>query len=517
MILLIVDDEKLTREGIKCQLSANSPEIREILLADDGQNGLETARRCKPDIILTDVRMPRMSGVEMAEQILKELPDTVFLFMSAYSDREYLKAAIRLKAAAYLDKPLNLEELSQAVSSAARQRMEALTVKNAVRIERRDQRSQLALMLMNSETAVSPEAIQLGSRLELPLTDTCCFAALILNSKTSLSLLPYREMNALSLRMIRYLKERNVGVVSRTLSDQYLILFLYSAQRMEEALPLDAARLMAEDIEPLTPFLLSVGTIVFGMKNACFSYQNALELFQISFFREEAKILTKQEDRLPSTPPADMLLAFSVALSEQRRESALETAETLALSLKNSCSLTPGQVKDLYLKYLVKLDEISLSNHISLWQREGLDSESIWDSVSECSNLRELDRLLRDKIHLCFERLSENRDEHPVIFQIKEYLHQNYAVPTLSVPDVSRHVRLSSNYVCTLFKNETGQTLNQYLTDYRIKMSKQFLSDPRYKIADISSKVGYSDGNYYSKTFRKIAGLSPSEYREKML
>ena len=69
-----------------------------------------------------------------------------------------------------------------------------------------------------------------------------------------------------------------------------------------------------------------------------------------------------------------------------------------------------------------------------------------------------------------------------------------------------------------LFLNETGQTLNQYLTDYRIKMSKQFLSDPRYKIADISSKVGYSDGNYYSKTFKKkIVGLSPSEYREKML
>lgn len=94
---------------------------------------------------------------------------------------------------------------------------------------------------------------------------------------------------------------------------------------------------------------------------------------------------------------------------------------------------------------------------------------------------------------------------------------KNYAVPSLSVPDVSEYVHLSSSYVCTIFKNETGQTLNQYLTDYRIKMSKQFLSDPRYKIADISSKVGYSDGNYYSKTFKKIVGLSPSEYREKML
>ena len=134
-----------------------------------------------------------------------------------------------------------------------------------------------------------------------------------------------------------------------------------------------------------------------------------------------------------------------------------------------------------------------------------------------CTILRELNDLLAAKVRLFFERLRGNRVGNPVVFQIKEYIHKNYAVPSLSVPDVSEYVRLSSSYVCTIFKNETGQTLNQYLTDYRIKMSKQFLSDPRYKIADISSKVGYSDGNYYSKTFKKIVGLSPSEYREKML
>ena len=97
------------------------------------------------------------------------------------------------------------------------------------------------------------------------------------------------------------------------------------------------------------------------------------------------------------------------------------------------------------------------------------------------------------KNKVVFQRLASNKDENPVVFQIKEYLHQNYAVPSLSVPDISEHVRLSPTYVCTLFKSETGQTLNQYLTDYRIKMSKQFLSDPLYKITDISAKVGYSD------------------------
>ena len=147
----------------------------------------------------------------------------------------------------------------------------------------------------------------------------------------------------------------------------------------------------------------------------------------------------------------------------------------------------------------------------------GLESESIWEGIMACAALKTLHQFFCKKIKLYFERLLSNKDENPVVFQIKEYLHHNYAVPSLSVPDISEHVHLSPAYVCTLFKSETGQTLNQYLTDYRIKMSKQFLSDPLYKITDISAKVGYSDGNYYSKAFRKIVGLSPSEYREKML
>ena len=95
-----------------------------------------------------------------------------------------------------------------------------------------------------------------------------------------------------------------------------------------------------------------------------------------------------------------------------------------------------------------------------------------------CAALKTLHQFFCEKIKLYFERLLSNKDENPVVFLIKEYLHHNYAVPSLSVPDISEHVHLSPAYVCTLFKSETGQTLNQYLTDYRIKMSKQFLSDP---------------------------------------
>ena len=100
---------------------------------------------------------------------------------------------------------------------------------------------------------------------------------------------------------------------------------------------------------------------------------------------------------------------------------------------------------------------------------------------------------------------------------IKDYIATNYANNSLSIKEISDHVFLSASYVCTYFKNQTGQTLNQYLTEYRMEKAMQLLGDARYQITDISSKVGYSNGNYFSKSFKKFTGLSPSKYREKML
>ena len=90
MKLLIVDDEELTRTGVITSLDWASLGIDEVLQADDGVHGLETARLCKPEIILCDVRMPRMDGISMLERLEKFLPDTVPIFMSGYSDKEYL-------------------------------------------------------------------------------------------------------------------------------------------------------------------------------------------------------------------------------------------------------------------------------------------------------------------------------------------------------------------------------------------------------------------------------------------
>ena len=105
--------------------------------------------------------------------------------------------------------------------------------------------------------------------------------------------------------------------------------------------------------------------------------------------------------------------------------------------------------------------------------------------------------------------------ENSTLFLIKDYISKNYSDSSLSIKDISDHVHLSSSYLCTVFKTETDQTLNQYLTNFRMEKAKQLLADPRNKISEIAARVGYGDQNYFGKTFKKVVGLSPSEYREK--
>ena len=167
MKLLIVDDEKLTREGILKTLPLEKLGIHQTFLADDGIHGLKIALKEKPDLILTDVRMPRMSGVEMAEEILKVLPNAIILFMSAYSDKEYLKAAIKLKAVSYVDKPLDMNELTEALSEGIRQYKSIYASLNAKWMHEYNLRSQLAQLL--TEADPDEQAPVIGAQLKPPV------------------------------------------------------------------------------------------------------------------------------------------------------------------------------------------------------------------------------------------------------------------------------------------------------------------------------------------------------------
>lgn len=130
--------------------------------------------------MLTDVRMPRMNGVQMAERILKELPGTSIIFMSAYSDKEYLKAAIKLKALGYVEKPLDMEELASAVKEAVDSSRNEKISQAAARLQEKEQLGHLSLLLSQPEEESLIKAGQLAADLGLSITIPPASAALSL-------------------------------------------------------------------------------------------------------------------------------------------------------------------------------------------------------------------------------------------------------------------------------------------------------------------------------------------------
>ena len=102
------------------------------------------------------------------------------------------------------------------------------------------------------------------------------------------------------------------------------------------------------------------------------------------------------------------------------------------------------------------------------------------DTLNNAFTYEELHESLKEKTAQYFEDARNSQPENSTIFMIKDYISRNYMNDTLSVKDISSHVYLSASYVCTFFKSETGQTLNQYLTEYRMEKAKQLLSDPRF-------------------------------------
>lgn len=228
MKLLIVDDEELTRTGLMTSINWASLGIEEIFQADDGVNGLEQARIHKPEIILCDVRMPRMDGITMLERLEKILPDSVPIFMSGYSDKEYLKAAIRLKAVNYIEKPLNPSEVSEAVREAGNLYIQKLHSKRGETLRSMETASQLALLL-TLPALPDQETVRTFSReLGLSIRNTSCILSFIIKMQVFPELPVLEEFHR---DLSDFLKKRKISFIHTDKKHQNLICFLFSERK----------------------------------------------------------------------------------------------------------------------------------------------------------------------------------------------------------------------------------------------------------------------------------------------
>ena len=269
---------------------------------------------------------------------------------------------------------------------------------------------------------------------------------------------------------------------------------------------------------PVRNFHFAVGTPVCGIRKIYDSYSAAVIALQSTFFFEPGTCLNPERLSGLAGPelPEQAVRDLTAALERADRDEAAAVLSRLYACCRENPSLLERSVQSLYYQLFAIIADQSRKQQLPA-DSMPLMQEKILEYTESFFFYEDLHRSLTAMLEEFFRLLNSAGPENSAVYLIKSYIQRHYGNPMLSTKEISEYASLSASYACTIFKNETGQTLNQYLTEYRLNKARELLNDPRNTVSSVSTMVGYNDSNYFSKAFKKYTGISPTVYRERRI
>lgn len=532
--ILLVDDEEEVRTSIMKKIPWEQLGYEVVGDAENGEDALEKARLLEPDLILTDIKMPYMDGLTLAERIKQERSSTEIVIFSGFDDFEYAKQAIKLNIIEYILKPVNVEELTDILKRLKVKMDERIAEKRDVEALRENYKRILPVMKEHFlsdvlHEKVPPEQIEEGfQRFELFQEGAGReWAAAVLHiempqgqvNHTSLSLHRERELIPLSVKnlMQEKLSGRHAYSDYVTADGLCAIFSLESKRELEKLTGVlnqicaDCARILELSVT------IGIGETRTNVEKLSESYREAKDALGyrtimgsgIAIFINDVEHGHKEQLQFAEQDEAELLAAIKFG----GREEIVRTVDKLVNKLEQ------GRVHTS--QYQIYL--ISITNCLMyMMQKYELDLYQVWgretDYLDVISHLVTAESMRNFLINMC-TAISENvnleRDNavRNTIKDAKSYIMENYTNPELSVEMVCEHLHLSQAYFSTLFKKETGQSYVNYITQLRLNKAVDLLNRTDDKTYVIAAKVGYTEPNYFSYVFKKQFGISPSKYR----
>lgn len=520
MKLLLVDDEQFTRDGILSITPWRELGIDEVLTACDGEEGLEKALALCPDIILTDVKMPRMDGVNMSFKIRESLPECSIIFMSGYADKEYLKSAIRLSAINYIEKPFHPKELQSTLRIAVSKCRERLAETHKLSLSLPAVKNKIALAL---QKPVLPEdELEEYLQLAYPGFDRSghwiAFLVLLLDweetADTSGSL-----MRAICDLLESRLRLSDIAhVIIGEKSDR--IITVYMNLRNKSGMPIPNSEIgnicymLCDILKSTCRFLLATGHPAERFADIFDSYRTASICLQRGFFYKENAVLFYEEkhNHLVYQFSDSSLAPFEKALRQHDETAAVMYITNLVKTLRRFDGTLVSSVKSFFRLAARSLYETAALCGSHIFEEEG-DIETIGDYIWNMSFLTEIEAYFLSRLEAFFRSSDDGYAQNPLAYRIRRYIDENYENEDLSLQDIAFHFSVSESYVCILFKKVFDNTINQYMIDRRIEKAIYYLKNTNKKIKEISALVGYRDCNYFIRIFKKNTGKTPADYR----
>jgi two-component system response regulator YesN len=537
--LLIVEDEEKIRNGLATRVAWDELGFRVCGLAANGIEALQIMEKERPHVVMTDVRMPEMDGLKLAEVINKQYPSTNVLILSGFADFEYARQAIKLKIYDYLLKPTDKKILINTFRclKLRKDQEEFLNKKQREKqfhinagLEKYKEYF-LSKLLHGEYPFIYTIQEQLHS-LELSL-DGNCFCVCTLHIDLPDRILEDEWHNNRDLLKFSYanivgelLDLTGCGAVHVTGIDSMSIIFSYvNETELKKHMPpliQNAMNCINKLIfGGMAKLFAGVGKTYNNILNVHTSFLESGKALDKRFFETGTTIFTYDEDmhldnenRLVKGYREDSNKIVSATLSGQTDE-LVPMLKALNASLASKKNVQDIRNYYYVLCFLLKssLAEFDIGDQII----QDLDFE---DVIFSANHIHELSSYVEKIFVDASRRIAESQDKdnsfkQKVIGEVKRYIEQHYK-ENLSLKMIGQHVHLSPSYISFLFKEVTGETYTEYLKYIRIQNAKALLKHVNLKIYEIAERVGYNDYKYFTLQFKKITGMSPTEYRDNL-
>lgn len=528
--IFLVEDEFVVREGIKKNISWEEYGYEFCGEASDGELAFPMIQKLKPDIVITDIKMPFMDGLSLSRLIKKEMPWIEIIILSGHSEFEYAKESISIGVAQYLLKPINGMDLLKEVDAVA-QKVEEKRKEQQIRemyakeMEENFLRERIEFfqnLVTGSKTVV--ELLEWGDKLGLDLS-ALWYNILLLKVQAVKSGEGRYSTKQLEIekRMDALLDESCMICFDRGL-DGRAILFKADSEEALNKIQQDyveAVKALLDEEEDVTYFG-GIGLAVNRLREVQQSFEKATYAFTQRYFIKENLIL-QSADVEKNIFAKDENFSISEVNPKQidrrkiqsflkigYKEEVVYFLDTffgeLHTNVMKSVMFRQYIAMDIYFVVVAFLEELQIS-------RDEIEPLEISAGLlqTEESTQTYIENIMQKAIELR-DNLAGNR-YRAVIEEAIQFIENNYAQEELSLNNLAAHVNFSPNHLSVIFSQQTGKSFIKYLTDYRMERAKELLRCTGKRSSVIAGEVGYKDSHYFSYLFKKTQGMTPTQYR----
>lgn len=527
--VIIVDDNELSAEGIYKNIDWHELGAEVCYVTTNASEAADKIHTLEIDLIISDICMPGMNGLDLSKAVLGSKPYTKIILISAYDDFEFAKEAIRIGVCDYVEKPVDYAYLQQVAARVLKESEQEKMILQQLQQSRPAMIRKFYSELLetcpdDAEFFLADQAAYMG--LDIHADEYICAVIQIDNfieAKNTFGIERYHVLvMSLSAEVERSFFRYELSYTLTQGNNLMVILGnktgsndgFYSSVYKQFSGILDKYA-----SSPLS-LTIGIGDIVPSIWQVSSSCRNAKNAAGYRFIFGEGHIFNIHDIRRNRTGSAFFTAGTAgdeerlVRLISQKDLSGLrQFTDSLSVELADHYIDKNGIIACIY-SMLARLNRFLYDTEVDTAQLQN-SIKSMFADLDQFQTCAQICDRLYDICAECCSQLQESvQSQHNQIAgQVVSYIEDHYMNADMSIHDISSHLNISANYLGVLFKKVKGHTISDFITTVRIQKACELLSCTQLKIMEISEKVGYANPYYFSASFKKRTGRTPSEYR----